>query len=108
MAAIAIDVACFRMNFGDPRSDVHPGFTLLHTIFLRNHNRIAATLAKLRPEMTDEVLFQESRKLNIALIQRIIYSQFINALLGDKNDVQVLRLALVSVLSNLHLSNSYF
>ena len=77
------------MNFGDPRSDVHPSFTLLHTIFLRNHNRIAKALAALRPEMTDEILFQESRKLNIALIQRIVFSQFINALLGEKNDVQV-------------------
>jgi hypothetical protein len=77
------------MNFGDSRSDVHPGATLLHTAFLRSHNRIATFLAKVHPDWSDETIFQETRKINIAIYQNIVYTEFMNALLGDGNDVQV-------------------
>jgi peroxidase len=47
-----------RMNFGDSRGDVHPAFTLVATIFIRNHNRLAATLASFHPDWSDEILYQ--------------------------------------------------
>ena len=82
------------MNFGDNRGDVHPAFTLLTTVFLRNHNRLAEKLAKWHPRWNDEKLFQEARKINIAIWQHIVYSQFMNALLGPKNDVSISELEL--------------
>lgn len=78
-----------RMNFGDTRGDVHPGFTMLTTVFLRNHNLIAERLRALQPSWTDEKLYQEARKINIAMFQNIVYTQFLNALLGELNDVTV-------------------
>ena len=77
------------MNFGDSRGDVHPGFTMLLTIFLRNHNKLASTLATFHPTWSDEILYQEAKKVNTALLQHIAYTQFMDALLGDKNDVKV-------------------
>ena len=77
------------MDFGDTRGDVHPAFTLMVTAFLRNHNRIASSLASFHPDWLDETLFQETRKINIALLQHFTYSQFIDALLGEPNDVKV-------------------
>ncbi len=78
------------MNLGDNRGDVHPAFTLILTVFLRNHNRIASTLASFHPEWSDETVYQESRKINIALLQHFTYTQFIDSLLGESNDVKVL------------------
>ena len=35
-----------KMEFGDDRGDVTPGQTMLCTVFLRNHNRIAIKFAR--------------------------------------------------------------
>ena len=73
-----------KMYFGDKRGDVHPVFTVLTTIFIRNHNRIASDLSKKFPSWTDETIYQEARKFNIAIYQNIVYTQFLDALLGKK------------------------
>jgi len=77
------------MSFGDSRGDVHPSFTMLSTVFLRNHNRLAKGLAHLNPSWGNERLFQEARKINIALLQHINYSEFLLALLGRGSDVSL-------------------
>ena len=71
-----------EMVFGDARGDVHPAFTLLHTVFLRNHNHLAKKLIQQHPDWTDEKLFQESRKINVAILQHITYTEYLDALLG--------------------------
>ena len=35
----------------------------------------------------DEHLFQEARKINTALYQHVVYTQFMDALLGEPNNV---------------------
>ena len=47
--------------FSDARGDVHPGLTLFHTLFLRNHNKLVKELAKINPGWNDERLYQEAR-----------------------------------------------
>ena len=58
--------------------------TALQTLFVRNHNQIAAQLAKSHPLWTDEQLYQEARKLNIAEYQSMVYNEWIPAVLGQK------------------------
>jgi len=77
-----------RMDFGDTRGDVHPGFTLLVTLGIRYHNIIAERLKDLRPDWNDERLYQESRKIVIAVKQHITYTQWMDSLLGRFNNIR--------------------
>lgn len=67
---------------GDVRANENTELTALTTLFVRNHNFIASELQQENPTWTDQQLFQEARKLNIAEYQNIIYTQYLPALLG--------------------------
>jgi hypothetical protein len=67
---------------GDVRGNENLELTTLETLFVRNHNAIATVLQKDHPAWTDEQLYQEARKLNIAEYQTIIYTGWIPAVLG--------------------------
>ena len=47
---------------GDVRARENPGLTSLHTIFVREHNRIASLLNAMQPEQSDEELYQMTRR----------------------------------------------
>lgn len=66
----SLDATCYLS--GDTRVNVNPYVTLLHTLFLRSHNRIAKHLALTNPEWTDEQLFEVTRKVNIKIYQSIV------------------------------------
>jgi len=73
----------FICNFlGDSRSNAHPMLAVMQTILLRLHNIIANELRKLNPDWDDETVFQEARRLVIAIIQHITYKYFLPILLG--------------------------
>uniref|UniRef100_A0A023EVK3 Putative oxidase/peroxidase n=1 Tax=Aedes albopictus TaxID=7160 RepID=A0A023EVK3_AEDAL len=65
-----VDAICY--SSGDTRVNVNPFITLLHTLFLRSHNRIAKHLALVKPDWEDEALFQMSRKFNIKIYQKVV------------------------------------
>jgi hypothetical protein len=67
---------------GDVRGNENVELTSLQTLFVRNHNLIAAQLQKLHPGWTDEQLYQEARRLNIAEYQEITYNYYLPDLLG--------------------------
>ena len=67
---------------GDVRANENVELTALQTLFVRNHNLIAGELQKEHPDWTDEQLYQEARKINIAEYQEIIYTQYLPDLLG--------------------------
>jgi peroxidase len=69
---------------GDVRGNENVELTALQTLFVRNHNLIATELAAEHPSWTDEQLYQEARKLNIAQYQAITYNSYLPDLLGPR------------------------
>ncbi|XP_071119087.1 peroxidasin-like [Haliotis cracherodii] len=74
--------SCF--NAGDVRVNEFPGLTSMHTMWMREHNRLAAGLARRNRKWNDETLFQEARKIVIASMQHITYHTWLRNVLGDK------------------------
>jgi peroxidase len=68
---------------GDVRGNENVELTALQTLFVRNHNRIATELQQEHPGWSDEQLYQEARKLNIAAYQEITYNAYLPDLLGQ-------------------------
>jgi peroxidase len=68
---------------GDVRGNENLELTALQTLFVRNHNRLVTSLQSQHSSWTDEQLFQEARKLNIAEYQSIVYNEWIPAVLGS-------------------------
>ena len=97
---------------GDHRVPENPGLTTIHTIFFKEHNRcdfskyvqisldfiefrIAEGLAKTNAlseylknyptvEQQDDLIFYESRRLNAAMFQSIIYREYLPLVVGPK------------------------
>ena len=67
---------------GDVRVGENPELTSLHTVFLREHNRLAAQFAKANPTWTDEQIYQQARAWVIAEVQVITYNEWLPSLLG--------------------------
>ncbi|XP_044141829.1 myeloperoxidase-like [Bufo gargarizans] len=77
-----LGVPCFQA--GDSRSNEQPMLTIFHTLFLREHNRIATQLSKLNPQWSGETLYQETRKIIVAMLQKITYKDWLPLLLGNE------------------------
>lgn len=73
---------CFQT--GDQRANQHPALTSLHTIFLREHNRIARRLREINPRWDGETIYQEARKIVGAEMQLITYNEYLPLVLGPE------------------------
>ncbi len=65
------------------RVNEQTGLTMVHNVFLREHNRIATVLQNLNPDWSDETLYQESRRILAAIIQHITYNEWLPLVLGS-------------------------
>lgn len=70
---------------GDIRAAEQAGLTCMHTLFMREHNRIADEIQKNDPQLSDEMIYQLARKKVYAIIESITYNEFLPALLGEDN-----------------------
>jgi hypothetical protein len=67
---------------GDVRANEQVGLIAMHTVFAREHNRLAAEIAANDPTLKGEEIYQEARRIVGALMQVITYEEFLPALLG--------------------------
>ncbi len=67
---------------GDVRANENPELISMQTLFVREHNRLAAQIAQRNPAFTDEQIFQQARRTVIAELQKITYEEFLPAILG--------------------------
>lgn len=70
---------------GDGRANQSPGLISLQIMYVREHNRIADALHQINPHWDDEILYQESRRINIAKFQQITYYEWLPYFLGESN-----------------------
>ncbi|MBT4059378.1 MAG: hypothetical protein HOE69_03630 [Euryarchaeota archaeon] len=65
---------------GDDRANEHVALVSIHTLFIREHNRLAAAIEDRNPDWTDEQIYQYARHINIGLMESITYNEFLPSL----------------------------
>ncbi|XP_034882642.1 lactoperoxidase isoform X2 [Mirounga leonina] len=75
-------VPCFLA--GDSRASEQILLATSHTLFLREHNRLAKELKRLNPQWDGEKLYQEARKILGAFMQIITFRDYLPIVLGDE------------------------
>jgi len=67
---------------GDGRVNDNIVLTAMHTLFMREHNRLVDALTTANPQWSAEDVFQRARKIVGAQLQVITFNEFLPALLG--------------------------
>uniref|UniRef100_A0A182JF30 Uncharacterized protein n=1 Tax=Anopheles atroparvus TaxID=41427 RepID=A0A182JF30_ANOAO len=73
---------CFRT--GDGRSNQLISLVAVHTLMLREHNRVAWNLQRLNPHWKDGTLFHEARRIVIGQLQHIVYNEYLPKVVGKR------------------------
>lgn len=76
------------MPTGDARANTHPWLASMYSIWVREHNRIARTLATLNPGWNSDRLYHEARRIVIAELQHITYKTWLPALTGKSKIIR--------------------
>uniref|UniRef100_A0A4X2K4Z1 Uncharacterized protein n=1 Tax=Vombatus ursinus TaxID=29139 RepID=A0A4X2K4Z1_VOMUR len=75
-------IPCFLA--GDHRANEQLALTAMHTLWFREHNRIATELFTLNPHWDGDTIYNEARKIVGAQMQHITYSHWLPKILGDR------------------------
>ncbi len=73
---------------GDIRANEQTGLTAIHTLFIREHNRLANELSSTYAgdaSWNDERIYQTARRIVGAEVQAITYNEFLPALMGENS-----------------------
>ncbi len=68
---------------GDVRANENVGLTAIHSLFVREHNRLATGIKNYDPALGDEEIYQWARKIVGAEMQAITYREFLPAVMGE-------------------------
>ncbi|KAJ7988928.1 hypothetical protein DPEC_G00314270 [Dallia pectoralis] len=74
-------IPCFLA--GDHRANEQLGLTAMHTVWFREHNRVATELLRLNPHWDGDTIYHEARKIVGAQMQHITYNHWLPKILGD-------------------------
>jgi len=75
------DLQCFVG--GEDRASENLALTSVHTLWMRSHNNLADGLRSRHRNWNDEQLYQEARKINLALMQHVIYNEWLPVIVGQ-------------------------
>ena len=67
---------------GDVRANEQVALTAMHTLFVREHNRLAEEIAAADHRLSGDEIYERARKIVGAQIQVITYREFLPALMG--------------------------
>ncbi|KAL3790295.1 hypothetical protein HJC23_002921 [Cyclotella cryptica] len=68
---------------GDIRANENLALTVSHTLWIREHNYWADKLRVAHPELSGDDIFKKTKVIIQAEMQKVIYDEFLPALLGD-------------------------
>ena len=68
---------------GDVRANEQIGLTVMHTLFVREHNRLAARIREDEPNLSGNEVYERARAIVGAQMQVITYEEFLPALIGE-------------------------
>mgnify|MGYP003332235450 CR=1 FL=1 len=69
---------------GDVRNEDQPGLNSMHTLFFNEHNRVATLIYEKHQTWNDDKIFQETRKIVIGEFQNIVYTHYLQIILGKQ------------------------
>ena len=67
---------------GDERANENPALTALHTLFLREHNRLADGIKAADPGLSGDQIYHRAREIVAAQVQAITVNEYLPAVLG--------------------------
>lgn len=69
---------------GDERVNEQPTLTAMHTLYLRDHNRLADQLASINPHWDDDRIYHETRHIEAAIVQHLLINEYLPLLIGHE------------------------
>ena len=69
---------------GDERVSEQDALAAQHTLWVRNHNRIAEDLSGFHPKWDDKQIFERARQINIAQYQQVVTYEWLPQQIGNK------------------------
>jgi len=69
---------------GDFRANEQVGLTVMHTLFMREHNYWADVISRANPELSGDQIYESARVIVAAEMQAITYNEFLPLLLGPR------------------------
>lgn len=76
-----LELPCFLA--GDHRANEQTALTVMHTLWAREHNRVAKALLNAHSTCSDEQVFQLARHIVVSQIQKIMYKDYLPIILGE-------------------------